>query len=353
MTEFTANPPSASNGAAPAPDPDFQAVVARLVGAAAESLTFEALSGGVSSDIWRVGHGTTVFCAKRALPRLRVAALWEAPVSRNAEEVRWLRTARRFIGAEVAEVIAHDAAAGVALLAWYPPDTWRNWKQLLLTGAVNADIGTALGTALGRIVTTSARDPALAAEFDNSALFDALRIDPFFRHIETRFEGMAALVHDLQQSRSALVHGDFSPKNILVDEDGRIRILDAETATWGPAAFDPGYLIAHLLLKFERMPDPRLVDTAGRFWSAYTAATQSIAGTAAAPTDRDVVRVIAGMLLARIDGKSPVDYLTENNRKTLRARAADLLAQSTVTQDAHATVHDLLLRWRHTTPKSS
>jgi len=187
-------PSSASEGAALAPDPDFQAVVARLVGAAAESLTFAPLTGGVSSDIWRVGHGPHVFCAKRALPRLRVAARWEAPVSRNAEEVRWLRTARRFIGPEVAEVIAHDDDAGVALLAWYPPETWRNWKQLLLIGIAAAFISTALGTALGRIVTASARDPALAGAFDNSALFDALRIDPFFRHIETRFEGMTAIL---------------------------------------------------------------------------------------------------------------------------------------------------------------
>ena len=258
MADSTATPPSASQSAPPAPDPNFRAVVARLVGAAAESLTFEPLSGGVSSDIWRVGHGADVFCAKRALPRLRVAAL-----------------------------------------------------------------------------------------------FDALRIDPFFRHIEDRFDGLAALVRDLETSRSTLVHGDFSPKNMLVDAGGQIRILDAETATWGPAAFDPGYLIAHLLLKFERAMDPRLLDTAGRFWTAYSNAIQSIAGTAAAPTDRDVVRVIAGMLLARIDGKSPVDYLTETARESLRQRAANLLAQSTVSLDAHATVHDLLLRWPPPIPKSS
>lgn len=353
MADSTATPPSASPSAPPAPDPNFRAVVARLIGTAAESLTFEPLSGGVSSDIWRVGHGADVFCAKRALPRLRVAALWEAPVSRNAEEVRWLRTARQFIGPEVAEVIAHDDAAGVALLAWYPPETWRNWKQLLLAGVVDADIGAALGTALGRIVAASAHHPGLAAEFDNAALFDALRIDPFFRHIEDRFDGLAALVRDLETSRSTLVHGDFSPKNMLVDAGGQIRILDAETATWGPAAFDPGYLIAHLLLKFERALDPRLLDTAGRFWTAYSNAIQSIAGTAAAPTDRDVVRVIAGMLLARIDGKSPVDYLTETARESLRQRAGNLLAQSTVSLDAHATVHDLLLRWRPPIPKSS
>ncbi|MFM7119926.1 MAG: phosphotransferase family protein [Gammaproteobacteria bacterium] len=382
MAESDAGSPGESRGPTLAPDPDFRAVVARLIGADAETLAFEPLAGGVSSDIWRVAHGDALFCAKRALPRLRVAALWEAPVSRNAEEVRWLRTARAFIGPEVAEVIAHDAAAGVALLAWYPPETWQNWKQRLLAGTVDAGIGAALGTALGRIVARGASTAGLAADFDNGVLFDALRIDPFFRYLQDHFDGMSALVHDLETSRNALVHGDFSPKNVLVDDEGQIRILDAETATWGPAAFDPGYLIAHLLLKFERAADLRLLETACRFWSAYCAALQPAAATTSAnvdprrtspsprPTDRDVIRVIAGMLLARIDGKSPVDYLDDAVRNDLRARAAALLAQSTGWpnghDDAHASVADLLLGWpalpvakpaentlTHANPKSS
>src|SRR5207237_5493779 len=40
------------------------------------------LPGGVSSDVWRVETDGQAFCVKRALPRLRVAKLWEAPVER-------------------------------------------------------------------------------------------------------------------------------------------------------------------------------------------------------------------------------------------------------------------------------
>src|SRR5690606_21870923 len=114
------------------PDTAFRRVVARLLDTVPERLRFSALSGGVSGDIWRVDgdHGT--WCAKRALPRLKVAGDWFAPVSRNAEEVRWLRTARAWLGEAVAEVIAADEAAGVAVLAWYDPAVWRNWKSDLL-----------------------------------------------------------------------------------------------------------------------------------------------------------------------------------------------------------------------------
>ena len=57
-----------------------------------DALRFEPLPGGVSSDIWIVRAGASrTFCVKRALPRLRVAADWQAPVARNATEVAWLK----------------------------------------------------------------------------------------------------------------------------------------------------------------------------------------------------------------------------------------------------------------------
>jgi len=303
------------------PDPAFRRVVADLLGLTPEALGFAPLAGGVSSDIWRVEAGAQTFCAKRALPRLRVKALWEAPVSRNAEEVRWLRTARRWIGEQAAEVIAHDEAAGVALLRWYDPGQWRNWKTQLLAGTVDLRVADALGQALGAIVRGAASAPELAPEFANAGLFDALRVDPFFRHIRGRYPRLGELIEQLETDRATLVHGDFSPKNFLTDTGGAIRILDAETATWGSAGFDPGYLLAHLLLKYEHLGDPSLVTAAHRFWSAYRSAVGSLFDD----LDRLTSRTLVGMLLARIDGKSPVEYLGEPERRSLRDFAAGLL----------------------------
>jgi hypothetical protein len=319
------------------PDRAFRQVVADLLDTLPDALAFTPLTGGVSSDIWRVDVGPVSYCAKRALPRLRVKALWEAPVSRNAEEVRWLRTARAWTREEVAEVIAHDEAAGVAVLRWYDPARWHNWKTQLLSGGVDLRIADALGRTLGTIARKAASQPELAASFANDALFDALRIDPFFRHIRGRYPRLDELIHQLETDRATLVHGDFSPKNVLTDAAGAILILDAETATWGSPGFDPGYLLAHLLLKYEHLGNPALVDAAARFWSAYQRETDGVF----AAIDLQTSRTLVGMLLARIDGKSPVEYLGEPARNGLREFAVGLLDAA-----APQPVASLLAHWR-------
>jgi hypothetical protein len=317
------------------PDPAFRHVVARLLDVAPAALAFTPLTGGVSSDIWRVTVDRRVFCAKRALPRLQVKARWEAPVSRTNEEVKWLRTVRPWIGGQAAEVVANDDVAGIALLRWYAPDLWHNWKLRLLAGTVDERIAIRLGSALGTIARTSAELPQLAVEFANDRLFDALRIDPFFRHISPRYPGLLTLIDYLKTDHRTLVHGDFSPKNVLVNDEGEILILDAETATWGPAGFDPGYLLAHLLLKFQRSGEPGLLEAARQFWSAYRAA----AGTAFPALDTGTWLTLTGMLLARIEGKSPVEYLTRPQQAHLRALAIRLL------DEPPGLITELLERW--------
>ncbi len=333
------------------PDSDFQGVVARLLRVQPEDLAFAPLTGGVSSDIWRVDYAGRTVCAKRALPRLRVKALWEAPVRRNAEEVRWLTIARTCIGEQAGHVIAHDSDAGIAILEWYPPEQWRNWKEALLAGNVDARVAAALGEALGSLNTLAARTPAMATEFANHELFDALRVDPFFRHIAHRYARMPDVVEHLVTARETLVHGDFSPKNVLVDRDGGIRILDAETATFGAAAFDPGYLIAHLLLKHARVwegaqvsdhalaSQQALAAAVLNFWQHFRDRLGRIPEKTM-PADGRVIDIILAMVLARIDGKSPVDYLTSAQQDRLRDQASALLASPIA-----VTVEQFLERW--------
>jgi 5-methylthioribose kinase len=321
----------------PGPEPGFRHAVARLLDQPDGALSFTPLSGGVSSDIWRVDAPSGRYCAKRALPRLRVAALWEAPVSRNAEEVRWLNTTRAWVGDQVAQVIAHDEAAGIAVLAWYDPASWRNWKTELLAGRVEPACGTRLGTLLGTVIRRSVATPGLDREFANHHLFDALRIDPFFRHVRNRHPSVAAVVELLETDRRALVHGDFSPKNVLVNDAGEVIVLDAECATWGSPAFDAGYLLAHLLLKHLHTGNGALLLTARSFWQAFRAA----AGGELGDLDSPARRVLGGMLLARVDGKSPVEYLNALDRNRARERGLSLLEEPA----AAAPMTTLLERW--------
>lgn len=316
------------------PDPAFRRVVTRLLQADDETLTFTPVAGGVSSDLWRVRHGPVSYCAKRALPRLKVARRWEAPVSRNAEEVRWLRTVRPWVGERVAEVVAADENAGVALLAWYDPACWHPWKSELLAGRVDGTCAAHLGALLGNIAREAADVPELAESFANAPLFDALRIDPFFRCIVQRHPALRGTVAMLEREHRTLVHGDFSPKNVLVDAAGEVRVLDAECACWGHPAFDPGYLLAHLLLKCLHTGNDALLSAAHGFWRAYASA---------APTthdlERDVAQIAGAMLVARVDGKSPVEYLTPDHAAQARRRGLELL------QSPPPSVRDLLSAW--------
>ena len=74
----------------PAP---FAQALRELGLAGAETLRGEPMTGGVSSDIWRIDTARGPVCAKRALAKLRVAADWQAPIERNRYEARWMQVA--------------------------------------------------------------------------------------------------------------------------------------------------------------------------------------------------------------------------------------------------------------------
>ncbi len=312
------------------PAEDFCTGVATLLGANPSELKFSALAGGVSSDIWQVDAPGITLCAKRALPQLRVAEPWFAPVERNLEEAKWLRFAAKVSPGEVPEVIAHDAKMGLILLSWYPPSQWQNFKTLLLGAAKTpkqmVTCAEAVGTLLGRVHSASEGDAQLAREFPHFEFFDALRLDPFLRFTASRHPNAAvilqSLIDTLSHKRTCLVHGDVSPKNVLTNNHGDVILLDAECACWGNPAFDVSFMITHLLLKAlhlrgERVPDASL---ALAFWESYR--NQYSGGNREPDRLRAVenvsVQLVPALLLARIDGKSPVEYLTKLERSEIR-----------------------------------
>ena len=81
----------------------------------------EALTGGVSSDIVRVSlSGGRDFCAKRALPKLKVASDWQAPLDRNHFEIAWLQKA--------GEIALNDFRAGAwGRITLEAPDEFMQW----------------------------------------------------------------------------------------------------------------------------------------------------------------------------------------------------------------------------------
>jgi aminoglycoside phosphotransferase (APT) family kinase protein len=271
------------------------------------------LAGGVSSDIYRVEAPGATFCVKRALPRLKVAADWQVPVDRNRYEIAWLERAASILPGAVPRVLGVDAAGGAFAMEWLAPDRHPVWKAELRDGRIDVGFAAAVGERLGRLHAATAGSAEVAAEFPTDALFHALRLEPYLeataRAHPDLAPDLARLVATTAGTKLALVHGDMSPKNILVGPAGPV-FLDAECAWYGDPAFDLAFLLNHLLLKGAWRPAWR-----ARYVEAFEAlATAYRSQVAWEPRDvleRRAAALLPALMLARVDGKSPAEYLVE------------------------------------------
>ncbi len=288
------------------------------------------LAGGVSSDIWRVDAAGGTICVKRALPHLKVAADWEAPVERNAFEWAYMQVAGAIAPGSVPTPLAHDEPRGLFAMAWLDPADHRLWKTDLLAGRVDPGVAGAVGDLVARIHAATARDPAMPARFATDASFRALRIDPYLLataaahpDLARRIETVAATTADTHR---ALVHGDVSPKNIMVGGGGPV-LLDAECAWFGDPAFDLAFCLNHLAIK-ARAVDGAEAEFVAAFETLTAAYLARVNWEPAAAVEARAAALLPVLALARVDGKSPVEYLDDAGRADLRsaARAAIIAA---------------------------
>lgn len=328
-------------------DRDGAAVRALLANAgllpAGAGVVLTPLAGGVSCDVWRVDSGGRPVCVvKRALAQLRVAADWFAPVERTESEVRWLRAANAILPHVAPRILAADADTHIFAMEYLPPADHPVWKDELFAGRADVAFAAAVGRDLALVHGATAGRADIAADFDTGALFADLRIDPFLRHVAGKHPAVAPrlgqLADALAAARIALVHGDASPKNILMGPSGPV-ILDAECAVYGDPAFDAAFCLTHLLLKTVHL---RGISAEVR-QSAQALAEAYLAGVDWEPRaqiSRRISDLTAALLLARIDGKSPAGYLTDANEQALiRNAALSRLAQPP------ALLPDLIGQW--------
>lgn len=289
----------------------------------------EPLSGGVSSLIWLVSDASRRLVVKTPLQRLNVAAVWEAPLTRSDSEARWLETTARLVPGFCPEVLAYDPEQHLLALDYLDPAEHRVWKADLLQGRVDVEVAGELGARLGLLHRLSAREPALAERFANEDLFRALRIEPYFESLLSRHRDLTApieaIIATTLATRSALVHGDVSPKNILVGPNGPV-LLDAETAHWGDPAFDVAFCLNHLFLK-SLLPGnsvPALLDAAQRLLDRYLDAAQGDPGV-----EERVARLLPLLMLARVDGRSPAEYLEPEAQAVARSFGRSFVLEPT------------------------
>lgn len=293
-----------------------------------------ALGGGVSNVVLAVDCGPQRLVVKQSLERLLVADEWRAPRRRILAEARGMIVAAQLTPDRTPEVVDVDPDR-LTLTMRRAPSDWRDWKSLLLEGELDAVVARGLGDLLGtwHRRTAGVRLPPELA--NDPAAFEALRLDPYHEAVARRLPERAAAVRAVAErirgTRVCLVHGDFSPKNILVGPDGRTWVIDFEVAHLGDPQFDVAFLLSHLVLKAVVRPRDRAgyEHLAAEFLDGYR--------TSAAGLDHDEARLVqqvACLLLARAVGKSPAEYL----EPAVRGRVVELAAPFV---DAERSVHDV------------
>lgn len=279
----------------------------------------ETLIGGVSCIVLAVSNSQVDLVVKQALPELKTKAKWVADQRRAIVEARAMQVYHSVTADSVPELMDCDPAEFTLTMSRLPRSC-TNWKIDMLEGRIHPEMGRELGLVLAKWHNAAAVSEEIRAEFMEGALFEQLRVAPFYRAVAAVNPQLSSVINELiaeiTQIKTTLVHGDFSPKNIMATSDNRPIVLDFEVAHTGNPVFDPAFLLAHLLCKFIRTEDKSekelLLATATQFLNTYKADTQL-------PVAESLPRHIALIALARVEGVSPVNYLDQPAQQHLIA----------------------------------
>lgn len=331
MTPFAAVPaPSAENAS---PDAETRELLCRALERMGltrpgEAPSLAPLAGGVSSDIYRAELPGGAVCVKRALPRLKVAQEWSVPVERSRWEYQWMRVAGTIAPEAVPRLLGEDRESGTFAMEYLDPARYPVWKARLRDGVIDTATGLEVARRLVRIHAATAGDKALAKLFATDHIFHPIRLEPYLAATAQVHCDVACALYDLLEvtatSKRCLVHGDVSPKNILLGPRGPV-FLDAECAWYGDPAFDLAFCLNHLLLKCLWRPEwrDRYLQCFGILADGYL---EGVTWEPADGLEARTARLLPGLFLARVDGKSPVEYVTEEaDRQRVRRTAKALL----------------------------
>jgi len=311
-----------------------------------DTVSLKSLSGGVSNRTvkvaWADGRGWVL---KQALAKLRVNVDWFSSPERIRVEARALRSLNRLappgtIPAFIFEDIPNHLMGMQAV-----PEEHENWKSVLLSGRITSDHFEQFGLLLGAIHRESSEsEPGLRSAFADTTHFETLRLEPYYLHAAQNTAEAATFLNTLAQEtlhhKDSLVHGDFSPKNTLIYKN-KLILLDYEVVHFGDSAFDLGFALTHFLSKAHHLPNERahLASAAELFWQVYREEISRVEW--AGSLEPRVVRHTLGCLLARVAGKSPLEYLTPDET----ARQRDVVVALMLA--APTTVPNLITEFMH------
>ncbi len=285
-----------------------------------EKPSIHSLPGGVSNRTFLVRrpHGES-WVLKQALPQLRVPTAWFSSPSRNHAEAMALRWLPKLAPPDTIPGLVFEDPEHHLLAMLSVPPPHENWKTLLLNGHVNQEHVCQFATLLGHIHRSSSEHKdELLPLFQDQSFFESLRLEPYYAYTASQLRDAApflnGLIRETRLHRDCLVHGDFSPKNVLIHA-GRVVLLDHEVIHFGEPAFDLGFSFTHLLSKAHYLGAQRrsFVSAARLYWRSYLQAVAPIHQTA--DFESRVVRHTLACLLARVAGRSTLEYFSPDHRR--------------------------------------
>ena len=300
-------------------------LIEKKIISASDQAEVEVLTGGVSNVVLAITTKNQKMVLKQALAELMVAQKWEADQRRAIVEANAIALFHKLSPDQVPNLVFLDPERFILILDRVPVGS-TVWKSDLLDGVINPDIAEVLGATLAQWHNFGEKDKEARLQFMEDSLFEQLRIDPFYRFVAAKNEALkpviSRLIYELEGDKTTIVHGDFSPKNIMVGMDDQVYILDFEVTHVGNPVFDLAFLLAHLLCKKFRTDEPleeKLLGAAAeRFINAYEG-IRPIASSLSLHT--------ALIALARVEGKSPVNYLDSNKQNALVSYTKDILGK--------------------------
>jgi len=276
-----------------------------------DSVHVEYLSGGVSCRVWKIIRSNDRWVIKQALEKLDVKADWFSDVERIHREHRVMKQIELIVPDSNVPKVLHVDYTNHVYMMTCAEEGVETWKDLMMSGIFNVNTAKSASSLLSQIHSQSYKiDEEQKAEFSDQKYFNQLRIDPFHRFLIQKYPELTSyinkLIDELSLQRTCLVHGDFSPKNMLVQRNGEIVLIDFEVAHWGNPVFDLAYCLGHLMLKAWHLKKyEELLSLIRAFLDSYKGKVDNL------------LPHLGLMLLARMDGKSPVNYIQDASLKQI------------------------------------
>jgi len=289
------------------------------------------LQGGVSNrTVWVQRLNANDWILKQALEKLRVQVDWFSAPERIHREATGLRWLSKIVPQQVPSFVFEDMDDHILAMSAIP-QPHENWKQVLLNQEPTGQHAVQFGELLAQIHNAVDEYPQIRNEFADDKFFEELRLEPYYAYTASQVSAaepfLIQLIEDTRQRKQALVHGDYSPKNILLYDD-RLYILDYEVIHFGDPAFDVGFSMTHLLSKAHYRISHRamFIEMASMYWDTYI--THVSDNFVTKSLEIYAVRHTLACLLARVAGRSPLEYLDATHRVRQQQWVVDLMSES-------------------------